>query len=164
MVEKVDLGMIKANGTGQIVSDETGLAVKIAPEDTTTLNGSYDRATGQININIPNIGKLSITGLPTINDIGYGEQGLPGDGGRDGLDGAMGKDGYRGGDGCPGPRGADGKQGKQGPIGRRGVPGPTGGTGPTGETGSPGVLMVFIQDNDPAEDNELAPGALWIRP
>lgn len=161
MVQKIDVGMIKADSTGEVVSQETGLSVRTLSTD--TLDGVFDRQNGQLSINIPNVGKLVINGLPTVNDIGYGPAGIPGSDGSDGINGLMGTDGRRGTDGCPGARGREGDKGKQGIQGIRGWIGPTGNTGATGPTGASGVLQVFVQATDPAIDNEVEPGALWIR-
>lgn len=161
MVTKVDLSMIKADSDGQVASQQQGLVVREVSTD--VLDGVFDRNNGQLTINLPTLGKLVITGLPTVNDIGYGPAGIPGNDGSDGLNGLMGRDGLRGSDGCPGSRGNEGNQGKQGVIGRRGPPGPTGQTGATGATGAAGVLQLFVQATDPSIDNEVQPGALWIR-
>ena len=161
MVTKVDLKMLRSDSDGQIVSEQQGLVVRELSTD--ILDGVFDRNNGQLAINIPNVGKLVINGLPTINDIGYGPAGLPGRDGTSGINGLMGRDGQRGVDGCPGSRGSEGAQGKQGVIGFRGPPGPTGQTGATGATGAAGVLQVFVQSQDPSIDNDVLPGALWIR-
>jgi len=161
MVTKVSLNMLRSDSDGQILAEQQGLVVRELSTD--LLDGVFDRNNGQLSINIPNVGKLVINGLPTINDIGYGPAGIPGRDGRDGINGLFGRDGLRGGDGCPGSRGTEGAQGKQGVIGFRGPPGPTGQTGATGATGAAGKLEVYIQATDPAIDNEVSPGALWIR-
>lgn len=163
MVEKVDISLIKANASGPVVATQGGINVDTS-EDDSQLTGSFDQLTGLLAINIPNIGKLQISGLPTIHSIGYGPAGGVGPSGRDGIDGLMGNDGRRGTDGCPGPRGNDGLQGKQGWVGNRGPAGPTGPTGPTGAPGNPGVVAVFVQDTDPAIEQEIPPGAIWVRP
>ena len=163
MVEKVDITLLKTNASGPVVATQGGVSVDTS-EDDSTLNGSFDQLTGVIALNIPTIGKLLISGLPTIHSIGYGPAGGVGPSGRDGLDGLMGGDGKRGTDGCPGPRGSDGLQGKQGYVGWRGPAGPTGPIGPTGAPGNPGRVMVFVQDTDPAVDNEVEAGAIWVRP
>ena len=161
MVTKVGLSMVRADSDGTVVSEQQGLVVREVSSD--ILDGVFDRNNGQLAINIPNIGKLIINGLPTINDIGYGPAGIPGKDGSSGINGLMGRDGLRGSDGCPGSRGNEGLQGKQGVIGLRGKQGPTGATGATGATGSSGVLEIYIQTTDPAIDQEVSPGALWIR-
>ncbi|AWY08384.1 tail fiber protein [Erwinia phage vB_EamM_Alexandra] len=163
MVEKVDIALVKTNASGPVLATQGGLVVDTT-EDDSTLNGSFDQQTGVLAINIPTFGKLQISGLPTIHSIGYGPAGGVGPSGRDGLDGLMGGDGRRGTDGCPGPRGTDGNQGKQGYVGNRGPAGPTGPIGPTGAPGNPGTVMVFVQDTDPAIDQEIAAGAIWVRP
>lgn len=161
MVTKVSLNMLRSDSDGSVVSEQQGLVVREVSTD--ALDGVFDRNNGQLSINIPNIGKLVINGLPTINDIGYGPAGIPGSDGSDGLNGLMGRDGLRGSDGCPGSRGSEGLQGKQGVIGPRGKQGPTGQTGATGPTGAAGVLEVYIQSTDPAIDQEVSPGAIWVR-
>lgn len=161
MVTKVGLSMVKADSDGSVVSEQQGLVVREVSTD--SLDGVFDRNNGQLSINIPNVGKLVITGLPTINDIGYGPAGIPGSDGSAGINGLMGKDGLRGGDGCPGSRGNEGAQGKQGVVGPRGLQGPTGPTGRDGATGPSGVLEIYIQSTDPSIDQSVSPGALWIR-
>ncbi|QYW03415.1 hypothetical protein pEaSNUABM14_00114 [Erwinia phage pEa_SNUABM_14] len=163
MVEKVDISLLKTNASGKVVATQGGVSVDVA-EDETTLQGAFDQLTGVLSINIPSIGKLAISGLPTIYSIGYGPEGGVGASGRDGIDGLMGSDGKRGTDGCVGPRGIDGLPGKQGYVGIRGPAGPTGATGPTGAPGNPGVVAVFVQDTDPAQDQEVPAGAIWVRP
>lgn len=163
MVEKVDIALLKTNASGPVKATQGGVTVD-TEEDYSTLSGSFDQLTGVLALNIPTIGKIQIAGLPTIHSIGYGPSGDVGPSGRDGLDGLMGGDGRRGTDGCPGPRGSDGLQGKQGYVGNRGPAGPTGPTGPTGSPGNPGKVMVFVQDTDPAIDNEISAGAIWVRP
>lgn len=163
MVQKVDIALLQTNASGPVVATQGGVAVDTS-EDDSTLSGAFDQQTGVLAINIPNIGKLAITGLPTIHSIGYGPEGAAGAAGRDGIDGMMGTDGRRGTDGCPGPRGSDGLPGKQGYVGNRGPAGPTGPTGPTGAPGNPGVVAVYVQDTDPAIDQEVPPGAIWVRP
>lgn len=161
MVTKVSLNMLRADSDGSVLAEQQGLVVRTLSSD--TLDGMFDRNNGQLSINIPNVGKLVINGLPTINDIGYGPAGVPGRDGSDGLNGLFGRDGLRGSDGCPGSRGSEGLQGKQGVVGPRGLQGPTGQTGATGPTGAAGVLQVFVQATDPSIDNEVQPGAIWIR-
>jgi hypothetical protein len=163
MVSKVDISLVGANASGPVVATQGGITVDTS-EDDSTLSGAFDALTGVLAINIPNIGKLQIAGLPTIHSIGYGPAGGVGPAGRDGIDGLMGNDGRRGTDGCPGPRGTDGQQGKQGYVGNRGPAGPTGPTGPTGAPGNPGVVAVYVQDSDPAIDNEVPAGSIWVRP
>lgn len=163
MVEKVDISLLKTNASGPVVANQGGLTVDTS-EDDSVLSGAFDQQTGVFALNIPNIGKIQISGFPTIHSIGYGPEGPEGESGRDGIDGLMGTDGRRGTDGCPGPRGSDGLQGKQGWVGNRGPAGPTGATGPTGAPGNPGVVQVWVQDQDPAIDNEVAPGGIWVRP
>lgn len=161
MVEKVNLDLIKANSDGSVVSEQKGLVIKEGSTD--TLNGSFDRTNGQLSINIPNVGSLLISGLPTINDIGYGPSGATGKDGADGINGLMGKDGLRGVDGCSGARGSEGVQGKQGVVGPRGKVGPTGATGPTGAAGAPGAVEIYVQATDPAADREVGVGAIWVK-
>lgn len=161
MVQKVDLDLISSDTSGQVVSENGALSVKVLDDD--TLSGNYDRLSGVLVLNIPNVGKLSISGFTTVNDIGLGPIGEGGEDGRDGLDGLSGSDGGRGADGCPGARGNDGTPGKQGVRGSRGSIGPTGNTGPTGPAGADGVMAVFIQSTDPSLDRELAPGTIWIK-
>lgn len=163
MVSKVDIALLQTNASGPVVATQGGISVDTS-EDNSTLTGAFDSQTGVLAINIPTIGKLQIAGLPTIHSIGYGPEGDPGPAGRDGIDGLMGTDGRRGTDGCPGPRGTDGLPGKQGYVGNRGPAGPTGPTGPTGAPGNPGAVAIFIQEQDPAIDNEVPPGAIWVRP
>lgn len=163
MVEKVDITLLKTNASGPVVATQGGVSVNTA-EDDSTLNGAFDQQTGVLAINIPTIGKLQISGLPTIHSIGYGPVGPDGGAGRDGIDGLMGTNGKRGTDGCPGPRGGDGLPGKQGYVGLRGPAGPTGPTGSTGAPGNPGVVEIFVQDSDPSIDQEVSPGAIWVRP
>lgn len=163
MVTKVDISLLQTNASGPVVATQGGVSVDTS-EDDSTLNGAFDQLNGVLAINIPTIGKLQIAGLPTIHSIGYGPEGGVGASGRDGIDGLMGSDGRRGTDGCPGPRGSDGLPGKQGYVGLRGPAGPTGPTGATGAAGNPGVLQVFVQDDDPSIDNEVFAGAIWVRP
>lgn len=164
MTQQVDISLIKAGGTGPVISAERGLMVDTTDPDNSVLSGSFDANSGQLAINIPTIGKLVIQGLPTIHDVGYGPAGMPGDSGRDGIDGLMGNNGGRGSDGCPGARGQEGTPGRQGPDGRRGPRGATGATGATGSTGTPGVVAVFVQQRDPIENEPQIPaGAIWVR-
>ncbi len=163
-MQQIKIEQVRADSTGNVVSEERGLAVKAADKDNTELRGSFDPNSGQLTISIPNIGTVNITGLPTIHDIGYGPAGIPGSAGRDGVDGLFGADGLRGSDGCEGPRGVQGRTGIQGPDGRRGNRGATGATGATGEQGIPGRVEVYVQEADPRLDNpNIGPGALWIR-
>lgn len=162
MVEKVDLSLIKVDGSGEVSAENGGLVVKEVSDD--TLNGNFDRLSGTLVLNIPNIGKVSISGFTTPNDIGLGPIGPDGEDGRDGIDGTPGSDGGRGADGCPGARGNDGLSGKQGVRGNRGNVGPTGNTGATGPAGKDGVVAVFIQQTDPALDrDDIEPGTIWVR-
>lgn len=161
MVEKVSISLIKTDSSGDVVSEQGALVVKEISND--VLDGNFDRLTGTLVINIPNIGKVSIPGFTTVNDIGLGPIGEGGEDGRDGLDGLSGTDGGRGSDGCPGPRGNEGLPGRQGVRGSRGNLGPTGPTGATGPSGSDGVVAVFIQQTDPSLDREILPGSLWVK-
>lgn len=164
MSQKIDISQVKADTKGTVISDTQGLSVQAPDVDNSVLSGSYDANNGQLSLNIPTIGKLVISGLPTIHDVGYGPAGIPGQNGRDGIDGLIGTDGGRGADGCVGPRGGDGPGGRQGAEGRRGNRGATGATGPTGATGSPGVVQVFVQQQDPrAGGEQLQTGAIWVK-
>lgn len=161
MVQKVDIDLISADSSGQVVSEGGALAVKVIEDD--TLSGNFDRSSGTLVLNIPNIGKLQITGFTTTNDIGLGPRGEGGEDGRDGIDGLSGSDGGRGADGCIGPRGNEGLPGKVGVRGPRGAIGPTGNTGATGPAGKDGVVGIFIQQTDPALDRQIEPGTIWVR-
>lgn len=162
MVQKVDIDLISADSSGQVVSEGGALAVKVIDDD--TLSGNFDRLSGTLVLNIPNIGKLQITGFTTTNDIGLGPRGEGGEDGRDGIDGLSGSDGGRGADGCIGPRGNEGLPGKVGVRGPRGAIGPTGNTGATGPAGKDGVVAVFVQATDPALDRpDILPGTIWVK-
>lgn len=162
MVQKVDIDLISADSSGQVVSEGGALAVKTIEDD--SLSGNFDRLSGTLVLNIPNVGKLQITGFTTVNDIGLGPRGEEGEDGRDGIDGLSGSDGGRGADGCIGPRGNEGLPGKVGVRGPRGAIGPTGNTGNTGPAGKDGVMAVFIQATDPALDRpDILPGTIWVR-
>ncbi|AXG66823.1 tail fiber protein [Dickeya phage vB_DsoM_JA29] len=161
MVEKVDLSLIKTDADGEVYSGDGGLNIREISDD--TLSGNFDRLSGTLVLNIPNIGKVSIPGFTTPNDIGLGPIGPGGEDGRDGIDGLSGSDGGRGSDGCPGPRGNDGLPGRQGVRGSRGNIGPTGATGATGPSGKDGVVAVFIQATDPSLDRIVEPGSIWVR-
>jgi len=162
-MQKVNISLLQTDAVGPVVATDGGVTVDVTQDDS-TLYGAFDQQNGILSINIPNIGKLAISGLPTIYNIGFGPEGGPGTDGRDGIDGLSGRDGRRGSDGCPGPRGLDGNTGRQGYVGVRGPAGPTGATGATGRDGSPGRVEIYIQDTDPSIDNDVSPGALWVRP
>lgn len=161
MVQKVDIDLIKSDSSGQVISEGGALSIKTIEDD--SLSGNFDRLSGTLVINIPNVGKLQVSGFTTVNDIGLGPRGEEGEDGRDGIDGLSGSDGGRGADGCIGPRGNEGLPGKVGVRGPRGAIGPTGNTGNTGPAGKDGVMAVFIQQNDPALERELEPGTIWVR-
>lgn len=162
MVQKVDIDLIKADSSGQVISEGGALSVKTVEDN--SLSGNFDRLSGTLVINIPNVGKLQVSGFTTVNDIGLGPRGEEGEDGRDGIDGLSGSDGGRGADGCLGPRGNEGLPGKVGVRGPRGAIGPTGNTGNTGPAGKDGVVAVFIQNSDPALDRpDILPGSIWVR-
>lgn len=162
MVQKVDIDLISADSSGQVVSE--GGALTVQAVDDATLSGNFDRLSGTLVLNIPNVGKLTVTGFTTTNDIGLGPRGDSGEDGRDGVDGLSGSDGGRGADGCIGPRGNEGLPGKVGVRGPRGAIGPTGNTGATGPAGKDGVVAVFIQATDPSLDRpDIAPGSIWVK-
>ena len=164
MNQKVNIGMVEADSIGTVVSTTDGLSVQTPDLDNSTLNGSFDQNSGQLTLNIPTIGTLVVTGLPTIHSVGYGQSGMRGKDGRDGINGLMGTDGSRGSDGCAGARGIAGIPGPQGPEGRRGSRGATGNTGATGATGENGRVDVFVQSKDPREDNpSLQAGCIWVK-
>lgn len=163
-MQQIKIEQVRADEKGPVVSAERGLEVSKQDAGGTELKGAFDPNTGQLTISIPTIGTVSISGLPTIHDVGYGPAGMPGIPGRDGVDGLIGSDGGRGTDGCAGPRGLPGRTGVEGPEGRRGHRGATGATGNPGPRGEPGVVAVFVQETDPRIDNPTIPaGSLWIK-
>lgn len=163
-MQQINIKQVTADSQGNVVSKERGLEVETSPAGGTELSGSFDTNSGQLVLNIPTIGKLTVTGFPTIHDVGYGPAGVPGQAGRDGVDGLLGADGLRGSDGCPGARGLPGRVGVQGPDGRRGERGATGATGAPGPRGEPGKVTVWVQETDPRIDNPNIPeGSIWVK-
>lgn len=161
MVQKVGIDLIKTEASGTVVSEQGSLVIKEISDD--KLSGNFDKLTGTLILNIPNTGKLQITGFTTVNDIGMGASGLPGIDGDRGLDGLSGNDGGRGTDGCPGARGNEGQQGRNGNRGAPGRRGPTGNTGATGNDGEDGKVEIYIQSTDPSLDREVSAGAIWVK-
>lgn len=157
---KAPLDMIQSPvQSGTVVAEGASLSIKPESNSEGTPTGSFDDATGTLTIDIPVLGRLIITGLPTSNSVGIGRQGNQGNDGTPGMDGLLGSPGDVGQRGCRGPAGPQGKPGPRGPRGVDGPPGPTGSTGPQGIRGQDGRVQIYIQSEDPGP---VGAGALWI--
>lgn len=158
-MNKIPVNLIEADKEGDIVSKNGQLMVEQSPANITELAGSYDSIQGVLTIEIPNIGKLQIGGLPTMNSS-VSVTTVHGTAGRDGVDGTFAVDGERGPDGCIGQQGMEGEQGRQGYRGQQGRQGQQGVEGNKGEKGDDGSMKIYFQATDPGA---VGPGSIWVR-
>lgn len=162
MTTKIPLQLIRpANSRGNVVAEGQSLAVKPETNFTGEPLGVMDSTTGTLTLNLPGIGRFSISGFVTRFDVGVGERGTQGIPGTPGTDGVLGAEGLQGPRGCRGPAGPQGKPGPRGPRGVEGPRGPTGATGPQGIRGLDGRVQIYIQSEDPGP---VGPGAIWMVP
>lgn len=169
-VTKLPVSMLQARGVTGGTLKNTGTSVEVAqdsdlmaPYPTT---GSLDQSSGILTIELSDGSTIRIDGFFTTNSIVQGPAGPRGEKGRDGRDGNDGRDGDQGPTGCQGPAGPRGEQGPEGPRGPQGIQGPAGPQGIPGERGEDGFVQIFIQDNDPAEQEGslVRAGTLWVKP
>lgn len=158
-MNKIPVNLIEASVDGDVVSKNGQVFVEQAPSAITELAGSFDSLQGVLTLEIPNIGKLQIAGLPTVNSsINVSTE--RGASGRDGLDGTFAVDGERGPDGCIGQQGMQGEQGRQGYRGQQGRQGMQGVEGSKGDTGDAGSMKIYFQAADPGA---VGAGSIWVR-
>lgn len=168
---KISLNMLSASGRPGSDVRFDGKNVFVTPQEENTndygiTGGNYDPTTGQMTLILRNGSMLELTGFMTVGDIGIGPPGPTGPSGRDGRDGLNGVDGEKGSTGCQGPAGPPGRQGPRGDQGIPGPTGPKGEEGATGPKGDDGLVVIFIQSEDPVQKSaaHVVPGALWIKP
>lgn len=160
-MQQIPLSMISPPQTeGNVVAEGSSLALSPLTE-ITQFDGSYDGVSGTITFEIPTIGIINITGLPTAATLGTGVKGADGVQGPAGLSAPLPRPGDRGPRGCRGPEGERGAPGARGPRGPIGPAGPTGPTGPKGADGADGLVKIFIMSDDPGP---VGAGALWVKP
>jgi hypothetical protein len=116
----------------------------VAAQDSTVINGCYDKKTGVLRYLQSGLCKNGETAI-SWNQVGpqgppgpQGEKGATGDPGPQGPAGPKGDTGATGPQGPKGETGAQGPQGPQGEKGATGDPGPIGPPGPPGPQGPPG--------------------------
>lgn len=140
---------------GKLVVGEDGAPESVAPavgETAQVVRVLYAEERGQLTFVCSDSSTVTVSGFPTLAQLGAGPRGKKGKAGKPGRDGFPGRDGPTGQPGCEGPKGGtgpvgergndgeDGPTGQTGMMGRRGITGPTGIEGPTGKTGPDGVV------------------------
>lgn len=159
----VKINMLSSeNRSGDLQVSEGSL--RIIPDDKAPngkMRGYVDSTTGTLTIDIPNHGKIEVSGFLTRDDIGRGAEGSRGNQGNQGTDGAIGLDGEKGNQGPRGEVGDRGVPGVRGPRGKQGNVGKQGPSGGRGIKGDDAMINMFIQEADPGAPGA---GAVWVKP
>jgi hypothetical protein len=130
----------------------------VAAQDSTVINGCYDKKTGVLRYLQSGSCRSTETAI-SWNQVG--PQGPPGPQGLKGDTGPQGPKGETGAQGAQGPQGEKGDKGDTGPIGPPGPPGPQGAKGDTGAQGPRGPSDAYATEggNFPLSDLVVSPVA-----